>query len=172
MLLENGILSYTAVSPMEDAQVVAQVLFPDGTYRNISLEQVSPSRYESGFEVPEIGAYAIQIEMYKDGEVIATLDSGAVVPYSQEYDQCIDDTGTLQRLSSATGGINTEDASELLAFSNVQAQTDYPLQSLLLFVALILFLMDIAQQRLNWEKAAIKHAEKSKPNPQCPKRIK
>ena len=172
MLLENGILSYTAVSPMEDAQVVAQVLFPDGTYRNISLEQVSPSRYESGFEVPEIGAYAIQIEMYKDGEVIATLDSGAVVPYSQEYDQCIDDTGTLQRLSSATGGINTEDASELLAFSNVQAQTDYPLQSLLLFVALILFLMDIAQQRLNWEKAAIKHADKKQVKPTVSKKNK
>ena len=115
--------------------------------------------------MPEIGAYAIQIEMYKDGEVIATLDSGAVVPYSQEYDQCIDDTGTLQRLSSATGGINTEDASELLAFSNVQAQTDYPLQSLLLFVALILFLMDIAQQRLNWEKAVIKHADKKQAKP-------
>ena len=159
MQLENGILSYTAAEAAEDAQVFARVLCPDGAMKNITLEQVSPMRYEAKLEADETGAYAVQIEMGRDGERIASLDGGSVVPYSQEYDQCIVDTGALQRLSADTGGAYTQDASALLSFPDAPARARRSLQPWLLIAALILLLADIAQLRLNWEKAIPKRME-------------
>ena len=152
MLLENGRLSYIAQYTAEDAEVTAQVLLPDGSMQNLSLEQVSPSRYEAAMETGQTGAYAVRIEMTQNGELVASLDGGVVTHYSQEYDMRAADMGALEKLSRETGGVCTAVSSEILSFPEATTRTRVSLQPYLLWAALIILVVDIAQTRLNWER--------------------
>lgn len=156
MQMENEQLIYTAQQAVDGAQVSAQILAPDGAMEEIVLEQTAPTRYEAAVETGQTGAYAVQIEMKKDGETIATLDGGAVTPYSREYDLCMKDAGALEELSRTTGGASVETGAELLSFPETSVLTRKNLQPYFLWAALILLVADIGQTRLNWEKTARK----------------
>ena len=153
MQLENGKLSYISQHTAEGAKVTAQVLLPDGSLQNLDLQQVSPSRYEADVETVQTGAYAVQIEMTQDGELVAALDGGMITPYSQEYDMRATDMGVLETLSRETGGVCTTVGSEMLSFPETTTHTRVSLQPYLLWAALALLVADIAQTRLNWEKS-------------------
>lgn len=169
MKLENGVLTYISDAPQDGTSVSAQAILPDGTAQSLALEQVSPTRYEAALDTGSPGAYAVQISMTKDGEAVAHLDGGTVVPYAQEYDLRSTDLGALEKLSSDTGGSIVDSPAELLNFPFSAVQARRPLKPWLLSAALVLLILDVAQQRLNWERILPKHEPSAQPEPGKPR---
>ena len=73
------------------------VTHPDGTETVLSLDEVSPGRFETLWEAPEIGLYRLS-----DGEEEAVIALGPSAP--REFEQTIASTETLTGPVEATGG--------------------------------------------------------------------
>ena len=71
-----------------------------------------------------------------------------MVSWTAEYDQRREDTGALEILAQETGGKTCEDARELLGFKDTAARKRTDLTPLLAGLALLMFLFDVAQRRL------------------------
>ncbi|MDD6879773.1 MAG: hypothetical protein PUD59_06110, partial [bacterium] len=100
--------------------------------------------------------------MQEDGQTVASLSGGAVIPYAREYDLRVTDDGVLERLTEETHGQMVPTADALLSFPEAAAQTRHDLTAWLMMAALLTLLLDIAQRRLSWEKALPKHSDEPK----------
>ena len=148
---EGSKLIYQANVPDESTQAEAVVLKPDGERETVLLERVSADTFEGEADFSQRGAYSIRVSA-KDraGRELSRLDTGTVVSWTGEYDQRARDDGFLEALSERTGGRIAEDAAGLMHFTSAGARRRTDLRGVLLTAALLLFLMDIAQRRLNW----------------------
>jgi len=73
------------------------VIGPDGTETVLTLEEVSPGRFETIWEAPEIGLYRLD-----DGEETAVIALGPSAP--REFEQTIASAEDLQTLIDGTNG--------------------------------------------------------------------
>jgi hypothetical protein len=73
------------------------VTHPDGSETVLTLEEVSPGRFEALWDAPEIGLYRLD-----DGEEIAVIALGPSAP--REFEQTIASAEALQPLVDSTGG--------------------------------------------------------------------
>ncbi len=155
MHMAEGSLSFTSDEEIMEGSIQARILTPQQESLTLPLEQVAANRYEAAWEAVEPGAYAVQVIQQHEGASAVLLDGGAVVSYSREYDLRAADTGVLADISQTTGGKVTEAASQLLDFPRSHARTRHDLTPVLMLLALILLVTDIAQRRLNWEKTLV-----------------
>jgi hypothetical protein len=87
------------------------VTHPDGTETVLSLEEVSPGRFETVWEAPEIGLYRLD-----DGEETSVIALGPAAP--REFEQTIADASLLAPMVESTlGGV------KLLSDGNVSLRT-------------------------------------------------
>jgi hypothetical protein len=122
---------------------------PDGTETDVILTEAAPGEYEGSFEAPQQGAYAIRAEQSQNGKTVRQLEGGAVRSYSEEYDlRKQGGEEELKRLAEATGGRIITDPAQMFSVRGTQAQSRYMLRPLLLALALVFFLLDIALRRL------------------------
>lgn len=167
MTMTNGMLTYLAPEGTEGT-VTARIVTPDGETQDVPLEQVAHHRYEAAVDDQQSGAYAVQVIMQQNGQTVATLEGGAVIPYAREYDLRVTDAGALEQLTSNTGGQLATSAADLLTFQKATARTRHDLLPWLMTAALLLLLLDIAQRRLNWEKALPRPSDEAKPKRKKP----
>ena len=80
---------------LETGDVV--VTHPDGTETTLTLQEVSPGRFEAIWEAPEIGLYRLD-----DGEETAVIALGPAAP--REFEQTIADGALLAPLVAGTRG--------------------------------------------------------------------
>lgn len=80
---------------LETGDVV--VTHPDGTETTLTLQEVSPGRFEAVWEAPEIGLYRLD-----DGEETAVIALGPAAP--REFEQTIADGALLAPLVAGTRG--------------------------------------------------------------------
>ena len=73
------------------------VTHPDGTETTLTLEEVSPGRFETLWEAPEIGLYRLD-----DGEETSVIALGPSAP--REFEQTISSGDLLEPLVASTGG--------------------------------------------------------------------
>ena len=77
------------------------VTHPDGTTTVLTLEEVSPGRFETLWEAPEIGLYRLD-----DGDLVSVIALGPAAP--REFEQTIASADALTPLVESTeGGIKT-----------------------------------------------------------------
>ena len=140
----------TETDAPEDASAATAVLVrPDGGRETVRLERVSDTRFEGEADTSLAGAYAARIETEDGrGRVLQTAEGGGVVSWTAEYDQRREDTGALETLAKETGGKVAEDTESLLDFPDTAARKRTDLTPLLAGLALLLFLFDVAQRRL------------------------
>lgn len=158
MSLADDTLTYTAPQSLEDTALTARILTPDGENLTLPLEQFSANGYTAPWASDTPGAYAVQIMAGDD----LLLEGGTVIPYAQEYDLRTADQGALSALSSATGGQTVTEPGALLTFPQGSSRVRQSLTPALTLLMLALLLADIAQRRLNWEKALPQEATRSR----------
>jgi Mg-chelatase subunit ChlD len=128
--------------------VSGTVVCPDGTEESIRLDAVKPGTFEGTIEKGEPGAYVIHLKI--DGENGAEdISTGIVMPYSEEYRILNDSTGSfLEKLAIAGGGIIVNSPEDIFGsdVQNIGAKRE--LTDLLILLALVLLLIDIAFRRL------------------------
>ena len=150
MSLNDGKLTWEAEVPEETAHATATLIRPDGTRDTVRLERVSDTRFEGETDTAQSGAYAIRITAEDaKGNELTTAESGSVIDWTGEYDQRREDTGALEKLAAESGGKVLEDPQELLSFPDTAARKRTDLTPLLLGLAILLFLFDVAQRRLD-----------------------
>ncbi len=141
----------------ENLETSAHVLMPDGTETDVILTEVKPGEYEGSFDAPQQGAYAIRAEQTQDGVAVRQLEGGAVRSYSEEYDlRKQNGDSELKRLAEATGGRVITDPKEMFTARGQDARSRRMLRSLLLTLALVLFLLDVALRRLSIDRMLAK----------------
>ena len=122
---------------------------PDGGQTTIALTETAPGTFETVLSDTLQGAYSFIVRQYDGGNTINTLEGGAVIPYSQEYDLRTQSKNiTLETLAQQTGGRVLSDLSELFLETGTPARARTDLTNALLLSALILFLIDITLRRL------------------------
>ena len=164
--LADGRLTWVTDAPQEASAAAVTVIRPDGEKETVRLERVTENRFEGNADTGLSGAYAVRIEMEDGrGRVLQTAEGGDVVSWTEEYDQRREDTGALETLARETGGKLCEDTDSLLEFPDMAARKRTDLTSLLAGLALLLFLFDVAQRRLDLfrEKAKPETAEEAQP---------
>ena len=146
-------LRYVVSDETESLVTVASVLAPDGTQAQVTLSATAPGVYEGTVPVGQEGAYTVRVEQSQGGSLLRTLESGLAVGYSGEYDLRVPDgTALLEEIARETGGRMLENAADLFAERGAQTREKRDLSALLLILSLVLFVLDVAQRRLAWER--------------------
>lgn len=150
MSLDDGKLTWEAEVPDETAHATATLIRPDGTRDTVRLERVSDTRFEGKTDTVQSGAYAIRITAEDaKGNELTTAESGGVIGWTGEYDQRREYTGALEKLAAESGGKVLESPQRLLSFPDTAARKRTDLTPLLLGLAILLFMFDVAQRRLD-----------------------
>ena len=157
LTLADGRISWEAETPAETAGASVTLIRPDGAKETVRLEKITDTRFEGEADTSLAGAYAARIETEDgSGRVIGSTSGGAVVSWTAEYDQRREDTGALEALAKETGGKVCDSVDELLIFPDTAARKRTDLTALLAGLALLLFLFDVAQRRLDLFREPVK----------------
>ena len=164
LTLSDGRVSWETEEAEDASEATAVLVRPDGTRETVRLERVTDTRFEGKADTSLAGAYAARIET-QNGRDITSRETGTVVNWTAEYDQRREDTGALEKLAEETGGRVCETTDGLLDFQDTAARKHTDLTPLLAGLALLLFLLDVAQRRLDLfrEPAKQEKAEAVKP---------
>ncbi|NLG26013.1 MAG: VWA domain-containing protein, partial [Clostridiales bacterium] len=145
-------LTYRAEGDATGEAFVADVLTPAGDTAAVALGETAPGVYAATLPAADEGAYAVAIGRGDGSAPIA--EGGAVAVWPAEYDLRLRaEEGTLAALAQATGGRIVTDAAQLLAERSQPTRTRVDLTAALMAAALLLFLADVALNRLPWERA-------------------
>ena len=165
--LADGRMIWETEAPAEASAASAVLIRPDGERETVRLERVSDTRFEGNAGTALPGAYAVRIETEDGhGKVLRTSEGGGVVSWTAEYDQRREDTGDLETLARDTGGKVCENTEGLLDFPDTAARKRTDLTPLLAGLALLLFLFDAAQRRLDLFREPAKR-ETEEPQPKA-----
>jgi len=139
---------------LNDLELIANVINPDGDVLNILLPQVGPGRYANNFLPDEEGAYLIRVSgSGEDQDTALSQISGWVLGYSPEYRNLENDPGLLQSVAEATGGRqlspeNGEESARAFEHNLPVNQASRPIWPWLIGLAVFLLPLDIAIRRL------------------------
>lgn len=143
------------VEGMDRADTVATVIAPDGSQQRVSMPLVQPGEFAATFPMDQEGVYAVKVEQALGGEIVNAVEGGLPRSYSAEYDIT---AGTnrqmVDSLLAATGGRVVNSAEELFATPLDRVRHRVDLTMPLLLAGLLLFFLDVAARRLQWEGPA------------------
>jgi Mg-chelatase subunit ChlD len=145
---------------LNDYQMVADLVGPDGEVSQFTLSQTAPGRYEGSFNPSEQGAYLIRISAQSpDGEETLTETAGWVLSYSPEYRRLGSDPDQLLRVAAQAGGkVASADPGEVFMQDLPAPTTSRPVWPWLLALATLALPLDIAARRLLLTKADLSRA--------------
>lgn len=154
--IEDGALRlrYEPEDGASGLKLSAGVLAPGGEERSAPLGETAPGVYEAELPALNQGAYAVTVSRAEGGEALNVAEGGAVAAWPEEYDLRLrSEKGKLAALAQATGGRVVADAAELLTARSQPARARRNLSLALTLITLLLFLLDVALNRLPWDRA-------------------
>lgn len=149
---------------LNDLQMEANVVAPDGTVRSLTLPQIAPGRYAAPFTPESEGAYFIRVAGSGTTAAEAVTigqTSGWVLGYSPEYRQFASDPSLLRSMAALTGGRDLQQAGGATAVFDHTLPSQpaaRPIWHWLTLAATLLLPLDIATRRLvitrrDWQRA-------------------
>ncbi len=129
----------------------ARLIRPDLKGQDLQLDQTGPGRYEATFDARQLGTYLINIRSER-GEKTVSQVTGAVLPYSPEYNAVGSDNFLLSRLAELGGGtlLSLDKAGEVFTRARKPARAPIDIWLPFLMAAACLFVFDVAIRRLMW----------------------
>lgn len=112
------------------------------------LHQTAPGRYEARFPLEAYGSFVLTAEHTRDGATVAESTAQLVNPYPREYMTLEPDVGLLTRAASVTGGSTAPSVAQLFDPGDEHIRHHEELWPKLLFLALFLFVLDLALRRV------------------------
>jgi hypothetical protein len=126
-----------------------RLLGPDNTAIDVPLIEREPGLYRGSLPLPAAGVYRVQVTTNNaDGDEQIVATTGAVVPASVEYLQREGNSGLLKALADATGGRVGFPSVDAFVRPPTAARTVAPIIWPLLWIAVLLWPIDIAIRRL------------------------
>jgi len=134
----------------------ARVVEPEGAARTLSLRQISPGRWTGRFAVDRAGAYLVNAAVGMAAGARPMFTQAVVsVPYPREFRSADPDLARLEAIAQRTGGrvIRVGDASADLFLDEglPVPETIRQAWDLCVYIAALLFIVDVAVRRLSLE---------------------
>lgn len=131
-------------------KVEAVMIAPSGGEERIGLEPVSPGYFKGTFDADETGVYIASITIKNNGGTVKSVNSGITIPYSPEYNiSRVDNEEFLKKLAHEGGGRIIKNPGEAFSGELAPVESVTDITPILLSLAIILFLVEIAVRRLN-----------------------
>ncbi|MDX1686411.1 MAG: VWA domain-containing protein [Candidatus Promineifilaceae bacterium] len=136
---------------LDDLQMEANVVAPDGAVIPVQLQQVAPGRYQAQFAPTAEGAYLIRVTGTQEGEgeALVAQTGGWVLGYSPEYRQLEANAALLETVAEMTDGRDLS-GNPAAAFDHTLSgtPTTRPIWPWLTLLAVVLLPVDVALRRL------------------------
>lgn len=148
---QNGSRSeihYTTENFSADTTVIATVFDDEGNATEVELDPVKPGEYIAGIDTASTGVYTINVQQKEGEEIVSSMNTAAINQYSLEYRFYPDNTLMEEYVASVGGRIITEPA-EVFASKPEYVKSRWNLSTILLVMAAIWFLWDIAVRRFH-----------------------
>jgi Mg-chelatase subunit ChlD len=122
---------------------------PDNASAPLTFTQIAPGRYRAVTQADTPGVYLAQVAaLSAAGQPVGTASTGLVVSYSPEYSEARDNPQLLRELAALTGGRVDPPAQAIFASPAQQVGTVTEIGLPLLWIALLLWPLDIALRRV------------------------
>ncbi len=139
----------TDARPRTGLRATGRVVGADGRAQEVPLFEVEPGRYRGTMSLPEPGVYQAQVVVKGgDGAPLGVVHTGAVVPPSSEYLQRDGNLALLNTLAQRTGGRVDLLVEQVWDTPPAATRRSQPLTWPLLWLAALLWPIDIAVRRL------------------------
>ena len=114
------------------------------------LHQTAPGRYEARFALERYGSFVLTAEHQRDGATVAESTVELDNPYPREYMTLEPDVALLRRAAEVTGGSIDPTSAELFDPGEESIRHHEELWPKVIFLALILFVIDLALRRVRF----------------------
>ncbi|PJB62913.1 MAG: hypothetical protein CO096_23900 [Armatimonadetes bacterium CG_4_9_14_3_um_filter_66_14] len=131
----------------------ASVATPTGEGEAVALKQTAPGRYEGMFGRRGIGSYVVTVRGGKSGN--ETYTSGVSVPYAPDLRDLAPNVPLMREVASLGGGRVLKEPRDAFRPGTLSTVTATSLAPLLVLLAMVLFVLDVAVRRLMIEPAAV-----------------
>lgn len=135
---------------INEAETKMTLIRPGLGKEDVLLNQTAPGRYEADFDVPKRGAYHMELSQTRRDVLTFRQTRGIVVGYADELRLGPPAEDLMRRVAKVSGGAYNPTAEELFARSDRTAENILPLWPLLLSLALLLFVADVALRRIDF----------------------
>lgn len=152
----------------------ARLVQPNLKALDLSLDQIGPGRYEANFDARQLGTYLVNIQTKRDGKTFSQI-TGAVLPYSPEYNAVGTDEFLLDRVRQLGGGdrLDFKEAAKIFTRPRTPARAPRDIWLPLLALMALLFPLDVAVRRLMWGETELQNLRnRFKRKPSAPKAAK
>lgn len=129
---------------------------PDGEKGEVTLICTAPGEYEAVLDAEKVGIYNINVRRSDEGEITNAVNTAAAVQFSDEYRFDVDTSAFTGFIRQYGKQITYED--RIWTKIKSSAEKKYDLTELLIILAILLFLADIAFRRFHYvpEKGGLK----------------
>lgn len=148
---QNGSSSeihYTTEDFSGSTKVLATVFDDEGMATEIELDPVKPGEYVANIDTADTGVYTINVQQTENGEVVSSMNTAAINQYSLEYRFYPDNT-LMEEYAASVGGRIITDATEVFDTNPEFVKSRWNLATILLVIAAVWFLFDIAVRRFH-----------------------
>jgi Mg-chelatase subunit ChlD len=135
---------------LNDYQIAANIIAPDGETQSVILNQIAPGRYAGDFSPDEQGVYLFNLSGKQDGDsLVFSQTTGWALSYSPEYQRLESNPDLLMRLVALTNGkVASADPADIFTHDLKSTRGSRPIWPWLLLLAALLLPFDIAVRRL------------------------
>lgn len=112
------------------------------------LQQTAPGRYEARFPLERFGSFVLSAEHQREERTVAESTAQLVNPYPREYMTLEPDVSLLERAARVTGGVVDPSVDVLFDPGDERIEHHEELWPRVLFIALILFVLDLLLRRV------------------------
>ena len=119
--------------------------------RKVPMQQTAPGRYVATFDTPRDGAYHLEMTQKQNGQPVHQSSRGIIVGYPDELRLKPTNDELLKSLARTTGGLYDPSPEAVFAASERTAPRATPLWPSLVTIAAILFLLDVALRRIDFQ---------------------
>lgn len=131
-------------------QLSATVIHEEKPRQQVTLKPIAPGKWSGTYDASTPGSYLIQIVQKQGEKVVAAETTGLTVAYSPEYSLQRDGDRRLQEIVAVAKGQLITDPAQAFASDLPAKWEQQPINDVLLQIAMILLLLDIAARRLTW----------------------
>jgi Ca-activated chloride channel homolog len=136
---------------VNEAATSLTVLEPGGGERKLTLTQTAPGRYVGEFPAAKSGTYHMSMTQQVKGGEQMQQSRGLVINYDDELRIRPTDEAWLESVAKASGGQFRPDPEAVFAPDERTASRPVPLWPYLLMVAAVIFLVDVALRRIDFD---------------------
>ncbi len=142
-------ITYEALSYTDASEVLATVIAPDGEVSDIKLTASAPGKFVASVSTEQTGVYHFNIRRMEAGEIQSFLTTAASVQFSDEYKFDVSSSAYLQFVDNYGNVLTEED--NIWSEKVTEKRGKRSIVTLLICIALGMFLLDVAFRRFQYE---------------------